>query len=64
MVETQAQEKNIEIEKSLASEPLEAVVDADRMSQVLLNLYLNAMQSMEEKGTVHHSFGRKDLSLR
>jgi two-component system sensor histidine kinase HydH len=52
MIETQAQEKNIEIEKSLASEPLEAVVDADRMSQVLLNLYLNAMQSMEEKGGV------------
>jgi two-component system sensor histidine kinase HydH len=50
MIETQAQEKNIEIEKSLASEPLEAVVDPDRMSQVLLNLYLNAMQSMEGKG--------------
>ena len=50
MIETQAQEKNIEIEKSFASEPLEAVVDPDRMSQVLLNLYLNAMQSMEGKG--------------
>ena len=50
MIETQAQEKNIEIEKSFASEPLEAVVDPDRMSQVLLNLYLNAIQSMEGKG--------------
>ena len=50
MIETQAQEKNIEIEKAFASEPLEAVVDPDRMSQVLLNLYLNAMQSMEGKG--------------
>jgi two-component system, NtrC family, sensor histidine kinase HydH len=50
MVETQAQEKNITIEKTLASEPLEAVVDPDRMKQVLLNLYLNAMQSMEGKG--------------
>ena len=52
MVETQAQEKNIAIEKTLASEPLEAVVDPDRMNQVLLNLYLNAMQSMEGKGGV------------
>lgn len=50
MIETQAQEKNIEIEKAFASEPLEAVVDPDRMSQVLLNLYLNAIQSMEGKG--------------
>jgi two-component system, NtrC family, sensor histidine kinase HydH len=50
MIESQAQEKNIKIENSFASEPLEAVVDPDRMSQVLLNLYLNAMQSMEGKG--------------
>ena len=50
MIETQAQEKNIGIEKILASEPLEAVVDPDRMTQVLLNLYLNAMQAMEGKG--------------
>ena len=50
MIETQAQEKNIGIEKILASETLEAVVDSDRMSQVLLNLYLNAMQAMEGKG--------------
>jgi two-component system sensor histidine kinase HydH len=50
MIENQAQEKNIEIEKSFTSETLEAVVDPDRMSQVLLNLYLNAIQAMEGKG--------------
>jgi two-component system, NtrC family, sensor histidine kinase HydH len=50
MIENQAHEKNIKIEKSLAPDPLEAVVDPDRISQVMLNLYLNAMQAMEGKG--------------
>jgi two-component system, NtrC family, sensor histidine kinase HydH len=50
MIENQAQEKNIRIEKSFAPETLDAVVDPDRMSQVLLNLYLNAMQAMEGRG--------------
>lgn len=50
MIENQAQEKNIKIEKSFASEPLETVVDPDRISQAMLNLYLNAMQAMEGKG--------------
>jgi two-component system sensor histidine kinase HydH len=50
MVDNQAQERNIRIEKSFTSEPIEAMVDPDRMSQVLLNLYLNAMQSMEARG--------------
>jgi two-component system sensor histidine kinase HydH len=50
MIENQAQGKNIKIEKTFPSDPVEAVVDPDRMSQVLLNLYLNAMQAMEGKG--------------
>ncbi len=52
MIESGAQEKHITIEKAFPSEPIEAVVDPDRMSQVLLNIYLNAIQAMEGKGGI------------
>ncbi len=50
MIENQARERNIRIETAFPSEPAEAVVDPDRMGQVLLNLYLNAIQAMEGQG--------------
>jgi two-component system sensor histidine kinase HydH len=52
MIETQAGDQNITLEKTVPREVGEAMIDPDRMSQVLLNLYLNAMEAMGEEGGV------------
>ena len=59
-VEGQARQKGIAIETSLAPEVGEIPLDADRMSQVLLNLCLNAIAAMEAGGTLRISLGRPD----
>jgi two-component system sensor histidine kinase HydH len=49
----QALQRNIVIDRSgLAEGPCRAEVDQDKISQVLLNLYLNAMEAMEGGGTL------------
>ena len=52
LIERQAAEKRIRIETRFAAEIKDALFDADRMGQVLLNLYLNAIESMEEGGVL------------
>ena len=47
LIESQAAEKQIEIESNLVDETLSIYADPDRISQVLLNLYLNAIDAME-----------------
>jgi len=50
LVERRAAEKNVHIQTNLV-DPAEAVpVDPDKMNQVLLNLYLNAIESMDAGG--------------
>ncbi|MDA8126444.1 MAG: ATP-binding protein [Deltaproteobacteria bacterium] len=51
-VEGQAREKGIAVEADLPPEMGEIPLDADRMSQVLLNLYLNALAAMEGGGAL------------
>lgn len=49
----QALQRNIVIDRSgLTQGPCRAEVDQDKISQVLLNLYLNAMEAMEGGGTL------------
>jgi two-component system sensor histidine kinase HydH len=48
MVEAQALEKNIEIKTHIAPEIDTVLLDPDRMNQIFLNLYLNAIQAMDE----------------
>ena len=48
MVEAQAREKGIGIEAELPPEIGEVPLDADRMSQVLMNLFLNAFAAMDD----------------
>jgi two-component system sensor histidine kinase HydH len=52
LVERQASENNIKIETKLKSEMDEVLLDPDRISQVLLNLYLNAIESMADGGSL------------
>jgi len=50
MIETQAREKGITLQSDLPAEIPAAGIDADRMKQVFLNLYLNALGAMEDGG--------------
>jgi two-component system sensor histidine kinase HydH len=65
LIEQKAKEKQITV-KTLNSAKLDnAVIDPDRINQVLLNLYLNAIESMEPAGelTVKLSAGEKDRCI-
>jgi two-component system sensor histidine kinase HydH len=50
LIEKQAAEKNIQIETRFLSQVNTVFADPDRVNQVLLNLYLNAVESMEAGG--------------
>jgi two-component system sensor histidine kinase HydH len=51
IIEGQAREKHVIISADLADIP-EAVIDTDKIKQALLNLYLNAIEAMQEGGTL------------
>ena len=52
MAERQINEKNIRIEANFAEDLPEVSIDPAMMSQVLLNLYLNAIDAMEPGGSL------------
>jgi two-component system sensor histidine kinase HydH len=52
MIDRDAREKEITIKKEILPDLRDVSIDADRMNQVLLNLYLNAMEAMERGGTL------------
>jgi two-component system sensor histidine kinase HydH len=52
LLEREAFEKKIEIKKTFSPGEFEIPADADRINQVLLNLYLNAIESMENGGSL------------
>jgi two-component system sensor histidine kinase HydH len=52
LVEKQAQAKEIKVETVLPNEIAPASVDPDRLNQVFLNLFLNAIEAMENRGTM------------
>ena len=53
LIERQTTEKNIKIETAFSSAVKKIQVDRDRINQVLLNLYLNAIESMQDGGTLN-----------
>jgi len=52
LVQQDAQAKNIEVNLSTSNDVPLIRVDSDRLSQCLLNIYLNAIQSMDEGGVL------------
>ncbi|HVN72070.1 MAG TPA: ATP-binding protein [Desulfomonilia bacterium] len=65
MIEKQAVGKNIVIDRSgLGTDPCYAEVDPDKVGQVLLNLFINALDSMSEGGTLAVAVRYDDKSSR
>ncbi len=52
MVQKQAQDRGIAISTNLSPEIVDVSIDTDRISQVLLNLYLNAIEAMDQGGVL------------
>ncbi len=52
LIRQDAKAKNINIELLIDDEIITSRIDPDRMTQCLLNLYINAIQSMENGGTL------------
>jgi two-component system sensor histidine kinase HydH len=50
LIEKQARDQNITVETLNSADVNEATIDPDRITQVLLNLYLNAIDAMETGG--------------
>ena len=50
LVENQADQKDITIKTHISNQVPKIMIDPDRMNQVLLNLYLNAIESMDNGG--------------
>ncbi|MFP5213529.1 MAG: ATP-binding protein [Acidobacteriota bacterium] len=60
LVERDARLRNIEIASTTIPEDLTLEADPDRLSQVLLNLYLNGLQAMDHGGTLKVEAFRED----
>lgn len=52
MVEQDAERKSVRVRLDLPEKGVVTEVDADRIKQVFLNLYLNALEAMDEGGTL------------
>lgn len=59
-VEGQARDRGVAIETDLPPEIGDIPIDADRISQVLMNLALNAIAAMETGGTLRVALARQD----
>jgi two-component system sensor histidine kinase HydH len=62
MVEAQARENQIEINTNLSPDIKKFPLDQDRINQVLLNLYLNAIEAMEDGGALEVSLSQNEES--
>jgi two-component system sensor histidine kinase HydH len=60
MVEGEARKKEVALETDLSAQIGEVSLDADRMTQVFLNLCLNAIAAMEPGGVLRVSLAQRD----
>lgn len=63
LIEKQAVKKGIIIQTEIPAGKWEIPIDADRMTQVFLNLYLNAIAAMEEGGELRVSLSGQDEQM-
>jgi two-component system sensor histidine kinase HydH len=63
MVEGDARAKGIVVQTDLSPEIGEIPIDADRMTQVFLNLFQNAITAMEVGGVLRISLARRDEKI-
>ena len=62
MIERQTSAKGIQVLSELPSNIQDVDLDPDGINQVLLNLYLNAIEAMEQGGTLTVSLSKKESS--
>ncbi len=62
LIGQKALENQIEVKTEFAAETIAAIVDADRMRQVFLNLFLNAIESMKDGGTLSVEVSKDDAA--
>lgn len=60
MIERDAQAKHIKVKTDLSLDVPDVHIDPDRMNQVFLNLYLNAIEAMEHGGTLSVALDRRE----
>jgi two-component system, NtrC family, sensor histidine kinase HydH len=60
LVEQEAASKKVEIQLHLTTDSVTAQVDPDRLTQCFLNIFLNALQAMENGGRVTVSCSARD----
>jgi two-component system sensor histidine kinase HydH len=58
MIERDAREKRVTISSELPADIPEVMMDADKIKQVLLNLFLNALEAMQQGGTLTITLAR------
>jgi two-component system sensor histidine kinase HydH len=61
LLERESSDKNIEIKTGFPAENLQIALDVDRINQVLLNLYLNSIESMEKGGMLAVSLSADEM---
>lgn len=64
MIEKDAEKKGITIKTRLSPEITQVSLDSDRINQVLLNLYLNAIEAMGQGGMLGIDLSRDERSAR
>jgi two-component system, NtrC family, sensor histidine kinase HydH len=52
LIQQEAANQNIQIQTHIAEDLCPVMIDADRIAQCLLNIFLNAIQAMEDGGTL------------
>jgi two-component system sensor histidine kinase HydH len=60
LIEKQAREKQIDVRTANSAHVNEATVDPDRLNQVLLNMYLNAIEAMATGGVLNVELSQSD----
>jgi two-component system sensor histidine kinase HydH len=60
LIETDANTKGVRVQSHIAADLPPIPLDGDRMSQVLLNLYLNAIQAMKKGGVLEIGVTRNE----